>query len=114
MRKINYVKVERGHALTVQPFEHGNNVEYWNIIFNAQSFLYRQIRRLVGTLVAVAKGRITHRELYEMLTIPSQKSFSNKICVAPAHGLFLADIEFRDHCLTQETNEILENFRHLK
>lgn len=101
------MKIERGHALTVQPFEHGNNVEYWNIIFNAQSFLYRQIRRIVGTLVAAAKGKITQRDIYEMLTIPSQRSFCKQINVAPAHGLYLADIEFREKCLTNEMEKQL-------
>lgn len=105
IRKINHVKIERGQALTVQPFEHRNNIIYWNIIVNAQSFLYRQIRRVVGTLVAAAKGKITQRDLYEMLTIPSQTSFSNKINVAPAYGLYLADIEFREMCLTHETQQ---------
>lgn len=95
MRRINYVKIERSHAHTVQKFEHGNDVDYWDITFNAQSFVYRQIRRMIGTLVATAKGRLTQREIYEMLTIPSQQSFSNKINVAPAHGLYLTNIEFR-------------------
>lgn len=95
MRRINYVKIERSHAHTVQKFEHGNNVDYWDITFNAQSFVYRQIRRMIGTLVAAAKGRLTQHEIYEMLTIPSQQSFSNKINVAPSHGLYLTNIEFR-------------------
>lgn len=114
IRQINHIKIERGHALTVQPFEHRDNIDYWNIIVNAQSFVYRQIRRVVGTLVAVAKGIITQRDLYEMLTIPSQNSFSNKIMVAPAHGLYLADIEFREMCLTHETHQILNSVNNLK
>lgn len=84
----------------MQLFKHESNVDYWDIVFNAQSFLYRQIRRIVGALVAVAKGRLTKRDLYEMLTIPSQESFSNKISVAPPHGLYLANIEFRPKCFT--------------
>lgn len=114
IRKINHIKIERGHSLTVQPFEHRENIDYWNIIVNAQSFLYRQIRRVVGTLVATAKGKITQRDLYEMLTIPSQNSFCNKINVAPAYGLYLADIEFRKICLTHETHQILNSVNKLK
>lgn len=111
MRRINYVKIERGHALTVQPFEHEHDVDYWNIIFNAQSFLYRQIRRMIGTLIAAARGRITHRDLYEMLTIPSQKSLCKRINVAPADGLYLTNIEFREISLTHETDQIKNNLR---
>lgn len=97
---MNYVNIERGQALTVQPFD--GEIDYWDVFFNAQSFLYRQIRRMVGALVAVAKGHINQRDLYEMLTIPSQNSSCNKIIVAPAYGLYLADIEFRERCLVED------------
>lgn len=88
----------------MQPFDHDDNVQYWDIIFNAQSFLYRQIRRMMGALVAVAKGKITHRHIYEMLTIPSLATFSNRINVLPSDGLYLADIEFREKCLIDDAN----------
>lgn len=102
IREINYVKVKPSYARTVQPFDHGDNVQYLDIIVNAQSFLYRQIRRMMGTLIAIAVGRITQRDLYEMLTIPSQNLYRNRISTAPAHALYLADIEFRQKCLTED------------
>lgn len=109
IRRINYVKVERSHPHTVQAFEHENHVDYWNITLNARSFLYRQIRRIVGALVAAAKGRITERDLYEMLTIPSKESFHKKIKPAPPNGLYLANIEFREKCLIPEQDVIVTN-----
>lgn len=99
IRTINYVKVEQGQPLTVEPFHTDQHIEYWNIYFNAQSFLYRQIRRVMGTLVARAKGHITQRDIYEMLTIPSPKLLNRRINVAPSNGLYLANIEFRESCL---------------
>lgn len=98
----------------MEPFDLGDNVQYWDIIVNAQSFLYRQIRRMIGTMIAVAKGHITQRDLYEMLTIPSQESFSNRINVVPAHGLYLADIEFREKCFTENVQKIAERDNLLK
>lgn len=99
IRTINYINIKRGRASTLYPFVYKDNFDYWDISFNAQSFLYRQIRRMVGALVAVAKGNINQSDLYEMLTVPSQHSFCNKITIAPSHGLYLADIEFREKCL---------------
>lgn len=96
LRELNFVKVERGYGQTIEPSEHESNINYLNIIFNAPSFVHRQIRRMVGTLIAVAENRITHRDLYEMLTIPSKSSFSDKIFVVPSHGLYLTDIKFRE------------------
>lgn len=102
MRKINYVEVKRSKASTLKPIMNENLIEYFDIIFNAQSFLYRQIRRIMGSLVAVAKGKITEQDLYEMLTIPGEQSLWNRINIAPPYGLYLADIEFREKCLTNE------------
>lgn len=105
IREINYIKVEPSYARTVQPFDHGENVQYLDIIVNAQSFLYRQIRRMMGTLIAIACGHITKRDLYEMLTIPSQDLYTNRIRTVPAHALYLADIEFRQKCLSEDVYE---------
>lgn len=95
LREINFINVERIEGQTIEPSIENANIRYFNIIFNAQSFVYRQIRRMVGTLISVAENRLTHRDLYEMLTIPSKLSFPTRIFVVPSHGLYLADIEFR-------------------
>lgn len=100
MRTINYVHIERGRSLTVQPFDYGRDVEYWDIFFNGQSFLYRQIRRLMGALIAAGIGQISQKDVYEMLTIPSKFTYK-KISVAPSHGLYLANIEFCEKCFLQ-------------
>lgn len=96
MREINFIKIKRCQGRTTEPCDHDDDIQYFDIIFNAPSYVYRQIRRMVGSLIAVAENRITHRDLYEMLTIPAKSSFSNKIFTVPPHGLYLADIEFRE------------------
>lgn len=101
MREINFIKIKRSQGRTIEPCDHDHNVQYFDIIFNAPSYVYRQIRRMVGSLIAVAENRITHRDLYEMLTIPSKSSFPNKIFTVPSHGLYLADIEFRETSFDQ-------------
>lgn len=98
LREINYIEVKQSQGRTIDPVDHENSIQYFDIIFNAPSYVYRQIRRMVGSLIAVAENRITHRDLYEMLTIPSNSSFPNKIFVVPSQGLYLADIEFRQKC----------------
>lgn len=61
---------------------------------------------MMGTLVAVAKGSITHRDVYEMLTIPSYASFTNRINVVPSHGLYLANIQFREKCFIDDDGNV--------
>lgn len=49
---------------------------------------------MVGTLIAVAGGSIKQRDVYEMLTIPSHYSWNNRVNPAPAHGLYLLNVEY--------------------
>lgn len=51
---------------------------------------------MVATLIAVAEGRITERDVYEMLTIPSKFSFNSRVTVVPPSGLYLVNVEYDD------------------
>lgn len=59
-----------------------------------------QIRKMVGALCAFAMGRITERDVYELLTIPSISAWNllsaeKNIEVAPAYGLYFAGINYK-------------------
>lgn len=55
---------------------------------------------MVGTLVAYARGKITKRDIYEMLTIPSKHHFAELgVSAAPGCGLYLANIEFSENAM---------------
>lgn len=56
--------------------------------------LHFQIRRIIGTLVGVATGELTKRDVYEMLTIPSR---SWKVQTAPAAGLYLLNVRYKEN-----------------
>lgn len=51
---------------------------------------------MVGTLIGVAEGKITHQDVYEMLTIPSKHSWPQVIKVVPSYGLYLTNVEYND------------------
>ena len=59
----------------------------------APSFLYHQVRRLVGTLVAVGKGALRPADVAQLL-----RTRDGRLCptMAPAHGLYLADVSYDD------------------
>lgn len=55
---------------------------------------------MVGALCAVAQGRITDQDIYELLTIPSYStwdhlSHQNKLETAPACGLYFIGINYK-------------------
>lgn len=49
---------------------------------------------MVGILLAVSQGQLTQRDIYEMLTIPSKHSWCNEAKPAPAHGLYLVNVDY--------------------
>lgn len=68
--------------------------DYWDIRISGRSFLYRQVRRMVGVILAVAQNRLRQRDAYEMLTIPSMHSWCPQASAAPAFGLYLTRVEY--------------------
>lgn len=75
----------------------------WNVL------TLSQIRRIVGTLIAVAEGKTTERDVYEMLTIPSKHSWRSGIKVAPAYGLYLTQVVYPMDSKSFEIGDKLEN-----
>jgi tRNA pseudouridine38-40 synthase len=54
------------------------------------SFLYRQVRNMVGCLVEVGRGKIHAEDIPVILEAKDRSAAPN---MAPAHGLFLADVQ---------------------
>lgn len=55
---------------------------------------------MVAVLIAVGEGRMTKRDVYEMLTIPSRKNWfdmkkKHSLKMAPAHALYFTGIEYK-------------------
>lgn len=49
---------------------------------------------MVGAWIAAAEKRISERDVYRMLTVPSQRSWCDQAVVAPAYGLYLCQVEY--------------------
>ncbi|XP_076627867.1 tRNA pseudouridine synthase-like 1 isoform X2 [Colletes latitarsis] len=67
---------------------------YWNIICSSRSFLYNQVRRIVGSLLCLGMGIITEKDITTMLQVPSHNNWPGQIKLAPPHGLYLANVEY--------------------
>lgn len=59
----------------------------------------------MGTIIAAAEGNISKRDVYEMLTIPSKHSWIGCIGMAPAYGLYLANVEYPAELLANSNAE---------
>ena len=80
-----------------QLFRPGDNRNYGpqlvTICIVGDSFLYRQVRNMVGCLVEVGKERLGANEIAELI---EARQRSQAPSMAPAHGLFLVDVQHGD------------------
>ena len=64
------------------------------IVFAARSFLHRQVRSMVGSLVEVGKGRWTAADLAAALAAADRAACGP---VAPATGLYLTGVDYEEN-----------------
>ncbi|HXQ79897.1 MAG TPA: tRNA pseudouridine(38-40) synthase TruA [Opitutaceae bacterium] len=70
-------------------FARGRSVR---VVAEADGFLYKMVRRLVGALVASGEGKITPDEIRALLASGTRTA---RIVTAPAQGLFLRRVLYR-------------------
>uniref|UniRef100_A0A8C2TIB8 tRNA pseudouridine synthase n=1 Tax=Coturnix japonica TaxID=93934 RepID=A0A8C2TIB8_COTJA len=66
-------------------------LEFWELKFKSRSFLYRQVRRMVGALVAVGQGKLAPHHIKELLEMKDTQAFPS-FAMAPSSGLFLQSL----------------------
>src|SRR5262249_33122703 len=63
---------------------------------NASHFLWKMVRRLVGSLVEVGRGRVGVEDFSRLIEYPSSKSpLDPARATAPPSGLFLESVEYQ-------------------
>lgn len=74
----------------------GIEVEPDMIVFRieASHFLWRMVRRLVGTLVRLGRGEITEADFAQLLAGKCDKRFDVPAWTAPASGLFFEQVKY--------------------
>ena len=70
-----------------------NNAEIITVAIKGNAFLYRQVRNLVGCLAHVGQGKTKPGEV-ESILLARDRSKAPQM--APAHGLYLVDVEHGD------------------
>ncbi|NXS82494.1 PUSL1 protein, partial [Erpornis zantholeuca] len=68
-------------------------LEFWEVKFKSKAFLYRQVRRMVGALVAVGQGKLAPQDIQELLEAKDSRAFPPH-AMAPPSGLFLKCVEY--------------------
>nr|XP_033777184.1 tRNA pseudouridine synthase-like 1 [Geotrypetes seraphini] len=90
-----------GHMSHHLPY---NDLQFWELTFRSKSFLYRQVRRMTGALVAVGQGRIEACHVKEVLETRDPTVLSKYAIVAPPDGLFLKHVAYDETDLKTDEN----------
>uniref|UniRef100_UPI00398F381A tRNA pseudouridine synthase-like 1 isoform X2 n=1 Tax=Pristiophorus japonicus TaxID=55135 RepID=UPI00398F381A len=86
------------------PVSNGH-LEFWELTFRSRSFLYKQVRRMTGALVAVGQGKLTPRHIADLLEMRDSRAYPQNI-IAPPGGLFLKNVEYDEKDLEVEESKI--------
>lgn len=98
VRHISEIHIKPGRPACTGPNAElaQDKYNYWDIEVTGRSFLYKQVRRIVGSLIALAADHINEKNIYEMLTIPSKHNWDHRVRIAPAYGLYLKRVLYNE------------------
>jgi tRNA pseudouridine38-40 synthase len=82
-----------GGLLGIGNADENSHAQLVTIKFVGNSFAYRQVRNMVGCLAEVGRGRLQPSEVQDILVAKDRVSAP---AMAPAHGLFLVDVQHGD------------------
>ncbi|KAM7401865.1 hypothetical protein PAMP_017142 [Pampus punctatissimus] len=104
VKTLDMVNIQPGSSFAHAHFH--REIPLWELTFKSRSFLYKQVRRMTGALVAVGQGRLSIPQLKEIMEARDSLAYPQGLA-APAHGLFLTRVDYResDLQLSQQTSE---------
>uniref|UniRef100_A0A3Q2YUB1 tRNA pseudouridine synthase n=1 Tax=Hippocampus comes TaxID=109280 RepID=A0A3Q2YUB1_HIPCM len=93
VKTLDVASIQPGRAFVCEHFH--REIPFWELTFQSKSFLYKQVRRMTGALVAVGQGRISLTKLKDILESRDSLAYPHNV-VAPARGLFLTRVDYRE------------------
>ncbi|XP_068576251.1 tRNA pseudouridine synthase-like 1 [Cebidichthys violaceus] len=104
VKTLNVASVQPGSSFVHAHFH--REIPFWELTFTSRSFLYKQVRRMTGALVAVGRGQLSVPQLQDILEARDSLAYPQGLA-APAHGLFLTRVNYSemDLQLSQQTSE---------
>ncbi|KAM9361749.1 tRNA pseudouridine synthase-like 1 [Symphorus nematophorus] len=104
VKTLDVASVQPGSSFIQAHFH--RQIPFWELTFTSRSFLYKQVRRMTGALVAVGQRRFSVPQLKEILEARDSLAYPQGLA-APAQGLFLTRVDYRatDLQLSQTSEE---------
>ncbi|XP_029947756.1 tRNA pseudouridine synthase-like 1 isoform X1 [Salarias fasciatus] len=93
VKTLDVVAIRPGSSFAQSHF-HGE-LQFLELTFTSRSFLYKQVRRLTGALVAVGQGKLSIPRLKHLLEVRDSLAYPQGMA-APAQGLFLTKVDYEE------------------
>ncbi|KAL8564487.1 hypothetical protein ACOMHN_017629 [Nucella lapillus] len=88
------IQVERGRGwMEEERPEMWELIDHWNVHFHGKSFLYKQVRRMMGVMTMVGQGKMSVGQLKHHLDNPSVHN-PGQIQALPGTGLTLTHVDY--------------------
>jgi tRNA pseudouridine38-40 synthase len=85
--------IYRSELLRVPNSNSCNSAEEWVYVVRGKSFMRHMVRKMVGTLVDVGRGKLVADDLPQLIALRDR---SKSGATVPPHGLCLEDVEYPD------------------
>lgn len=109
VRTIDRITINPGIPFLMNHQDSGNAYDFWDVEFKGKSFLWNQIRRITGAMVAVAGGRLSMDAVQYMIDNPSYLNWNNRASCLSGSGLYLKEIHFDEADLKMPDHVCDEN-----
>ena len=73
-----------------------SSMRVFNLVFEAEAFLYKLIRRITGTLMHIAKGHMSKQDVLDRFACPPDHYNSSLPLTLKPHGLFLYQVKYNE------------------
>ncbi|CAN9512364.1 unnamed protein product [Ophioblennius macclurei] len=93
VKTMDVVAVRPGNSFVQSHFH--RELQFLELTFTSRSFLYKQVRRLTGALVAVGQRKLSVPRLKSLLEVRNSLAYPQGMA-APAQGLFLTKVDYKD------------------
>ncbi|KAK9501717.1 hypothetical protein O3M35_012392 [Rhynocoris fuscipes] len=105
-RSIESLELNKGNPLITS--NESDYYNFWEISCTGKSFLYKQVRRIVGALLAVGQGRLSAEDIKLMVNNPDNNPWSERATVVPGYGLYLTKIDYLEEDLLNVPQQSLK------
>ena len=94
--------IYRSELLRAKNANSHNSAEEWIYVVRGKSFMRHMVRKMVGTMVDVGRGRLAAGDLPKLFALRDR---SKSGATMPPHGLCLEDVEYSDPANSQASSE---------